>query len=140
MVNRVAEEALKRALEAKTGITQPEMKKPLHEPIPPWSPMALKDYEGHYATGFRVYTVSRKGKRLYTRLMGKPVQLVPYGMGLFSIQYRLFGIIPIKVEQLQGLKFSLTRIVGRDVLVLHDHGKNISWVKRSSPVLSLMPG
>ncbi len=123
VVNKVAEEALKRALEAKAGITQPEMVKPLHEPISPWSQMALKDYEGHYATGSRVYTVSRKGERLYTRLMGKPVQLVPYGVGLFSIQYRLFGIIPIKVGQLEGLELSLTRIADRDVLVLHDHGK-----------------
>jgi hypothetical protein len=28
-----------------------------------------------------------------------------------------------KVKQLEGLKFSLMRMVGRDVLVLHDHGK-----------------
>ena len=123
VVNKVAEEALKSALEAKSGITQPDPEKPVHEPVPPWSQTVLKDYEGHYAIGFRIYTVTRKGERLYTRLMGKPVQLIPYGTGLFSIQYRLFGIIPIKVEQLEGLKLSLTPIGGRDVLVLHDHGK-----------------
>jgi len=133
VVNKVAEEGLKLALEAKTGITQPEMKKPLLEPILPWSQRVLKDYEGHYATGFRVYTVSTRGEELHTRLMGKPVRLVPHGMGLFSLQYRLFGIIPIKVKQLDGLTFSLNHIAGRDVLVLHDNGKKHLLAERIEP-------
>jgi CubicO group peptidase (beta-lactamase class C family) len=123
VVNRVTEETLKLALEAKTGITQPEVAKPLHEPIPPWSEKVLKDYEGHYATGLRVYTVTAKGDRLYTRLLGLPVELVPHGIGKFSIQYRLFGFLPIKAKQLEGLQFSLTRIKGHEVLVLHHKGK-----------------
>jgi hypothetical protein len=133
VVNKVAEEALKLALEAKTGITQPRMEKPLREPILPWSQRVLKDYEGHYATGFRVYTVRTRGEGLHTRLMGKPVQLVPHGIGLFSVQYRLFGIFPINVKQLEGLTFSLTRIAGRDVLVLHDNGKKYLLGERIEP-------
>jgi CubicO group peptidase (beta-lactamase class C family) len=133
VVNKVAEEALKLALEAKTGITQPRMEKPLREPILPWSQRVLKDYEGQYATGFRVYTVSTRGEGLHTRLMGKPVQLVPHGIGLFSVQYRLFGIFPIHVKQLDGLTFSLTRIAGRDVLVLHDNGKKYLLGERIEP-------
>jgi hypothetical protein len=136
VVNRVAEEALKLALEAKAGITQPEVAKPLHEPIPPWSEKVLKDYEGHYATGVRVYTVTAKGDRLYTELLGLPVDLVPHGIGQFSIQYRLFGFIPIKAKQLEGLQFSLTRIKGHEVLVLHYKGKKYLLGEKieSSPI------
>jgi hypothetical protein len=119
----VAEEALKLALESKTGITQPEMKITPHEPIPPWSTMVLKDYEGYYATGPRIYKVSTRGDRLYTRLMGRSVQLVPHGSGMFSIQYRLFGFIPIKMESLEEFKFSLEFIAGREILVLHHKGR-----------------
>jgi CubicO group peptidase (beta-lactamase class C family) len=136
VVNRVAEEALKLALEAKTGLTQPEVAKPLHEPIPPWSRKVLKDYKGNYATGLRVYTVSTKGDRLYTRLLGLPVELVPHGIGQFSARYRLFGFIPIKVKQLEGLQFSLTRIKGHEVLVLHHKGKKYLLGEKieSSPI------
>jgi len=123
VVNHVAEEALKSALEAKTGIRQPKEEKSASEPISPWSRMALKKYEGHYATGIRVYTVRRKGERLYTSLMGKPVQLVSKGNGLFSVRYYLFGFIPIKLGQLEDFEFSLDHIAGREVLVLHHQGR-----------------
>ncbi len=85
--------------------------------------------------------------------MGKPVQLAPHGIGLFSIQYRLFGLIPIKVEQLEGFKFSLTRIAGRDILVLHHEGKRYllgekiepypipyAWLKRVGDYEFVNPG
>jgi CubicO group peptidase (beta-lactamase class C family) len=138
VVNRVAEVALKVALEAKTGLTQPGMTKTPHGPIPPWSQRVLKDYQGHYATGLRVYTVTIKGDKLYTRLLRIPVELVPHGIGQFSIQYRLFGFIPIKVKQLEGLGFSLTRIKGHDVLVLHHEGKKYLLGEKIEP--SPIPG
>jgi CubicO group peptidase (beta-lactamase class C family) len=153
VVNRVAEESLKLALEAKAGITQPEVAKPHHEPIPPWSEKVLKDYEGNYATGQRVYNVTAKRDRLYTRLLGLPVELVPHGIGQFSIQYRLFGFIPFKAKQLEGLQFSLTRIKGHEVLVLHYKGKKYllgekiesspipdAWLKRVGDYELVNPG
>ena len=133
VVDRVAEEALKLALETKTGIKQPETKKPSPEPIPPWSGLVLKDFEGHYATGPRIYKVSTRGERLYTRLMGRSVQLVPHGDGMFSVQYRLFGFIPVKLGPLEEIKFSLERIAGREILVLHHDGKKYLLGEKIEP-------
>jgi CubicO group peptidase (beta-lactamase class C family) len=123
VVNKVAEEALRLALEAKTGITQPTMEESEVDRILPWSTLVLKDYVGHYATSIRVYNVTAKGDRLYTRIFGKPVELVPYGNGQFSIRYRLFGFFPIKIGGLKDITFSLIRISGRDALVLHHKEK-----------------
>jgi CubicO group peptidase (beta-lactamase class C family) len=133
VVDRIAEETLKLALEAKTGIKQPEEKKAPREPIPPWSKLVLKDFEGYYATGPRIYKVSTSGEKLYTRLLGRSVQLVPHGDGMFSVRYRLFGLIPVKLGPLEELKFSLERIAGRAILVLHYQGKKYLLGEKIDP-------
>ncbi|HSB05473.1 MAG TPA: serine hydrolase domain-containing protein [Thermodesulfobacteriota bacterium] len=123
VVNRIAEEALKLALEEKTGIHQPEPGKSVEEPVIPWPQTALKDYAGHYATGLRVFTVEAKNGKLYSRLMGRRVQLALHPGGQFSLRYRLLGLIRIKLGELEKLKFSLVTLQGRKVLVLHHKGK-----------------
>ncbi len=123
VVNRIAEETLKLALEEKTGIKQPKPEKTNQEPVIPWPQTLLKDYAGLYATGLRVFTAQVKNGRLYTTLMGRKVQLVLHPSGQFSLRYRLFGLIPVKLKQLEGLKFSIISMEGRRVLVLHHQGK-----------------
>ncbi len=122
LVNKVAEKALKLALAEKTGMREPNQEKSAEVPLP-LQPQMSEEYTGHYAAGLKVFTVRAEGKRLYTRLMGRDVQLVPDRNGLFFLQYRLFGLIPIKIRQLEGIKFSLSPISGRKVLVLHHQGK-----------------
>ncbi len=124
VVNRIAEETLELALEEKTGIRQPDSEeKMFQEPIVPWPQNVLEDYVGYYATGLRVFTVHSKNGKLYTRLMGREVQLVLHPSGQFSVRYRLLGLIPIKLGQIERMKFSLISIQGRKVLVLHYKGK-----------------
>jgi CubicO group peptidase (beta-lactamase class C family) len=123
VVNRIAEEALKLVLEEKTGIQQPESEKTVQEPVIPWPQRTLKDYVGHYATGLRVFTAEEKNGKLYTRLMGRRVQLALHPGGQFSLRYRLFGLIPIKLGQLERLQFSLVTHQGRKALVLHHKGR-----------------
>ena len=124
VVNRIAEAALKLALEDKTGIRQPDSEeKTIREPIIPWPQEVLREYVGQYATGLRVFTVYSKNGKLYTRLMGKEVEMVLHPSGQFSVRYRLLGLIPIKLGQLERLTFSLASIQGRKILVLTHKGK-----------------
>ena len=123
VVNKIAEEALKLALEEKTGIRQPEPGKVDQEPVIPWPREMIEDYAGHYATGLRVFTVAAGKGRLFTRLMGKKIELVLHPSGRFSLRYKLFGLIPVRLGELQKLRFSLTSVQGRKVLVLHYKGK-----------------
>jgi len=123
VVSRIAEETLKIALEEKTGIKQPALERTEKEPVIPWPEALLKDYAGHYATGLRVFTVRAKNGKLHTRLMGRKVQLVLHPSGRFSLRYRLFGLIPIKLGQFEQVKFSVDSIQGRKILALHHKGK-----------------
>ncbi len=123
IVSKIAEEALRLALEAKTGISQPMSEKPTVDPILSLPQAVLKDYEGYYATGLKVFKIDAKKGKLYTTLMGRTMRLAPHPDKLFSIQYRLFGFIPIKLEQLDGFRFSITHIAGHNVLVLDHKGK-----------------
>jgi CubicO group peptidase (beta-lactamase class C family) len=124
VVNRIAEEALKLALEEKTGTRRPDSEeKTIREPILPWPREVLKDYVGQYATGLRVLTVYSKNGRLYTKLMGREVEMLLHPGGHFSLRYRLFGLIPIKLGALEKMTFSLASIEGRKILVLTHNGK-----------------
>ena len=123
VVNRVAEEALKLGLEVKTGIRAQKVDDPAPERVPPWSERILPHYVGYYATPARVYTVTAKGEKLQTRMMGRPVELVPHPGGLFSVQYKLLGAIPIRLKPLEAFQFSVPTIEGRSPLVLHNNGK-----------------
>jgi len=123
VVSRIAEETLKIALEEKTGIKQPALERMGKEPVIPWPETLLKDYAGHYATGLRVFTVRAKNGKLHTRLMGRKVQLVLHPSGRFSLRYRLFGLIPVKLGQFEQVKFSVDSIQGRKILALHHKGK-----------------
>ena len=122
-VNTIAEEALKLVLEEKTGIKQPGPEKIAPEPVLPWPREMIDDYVGSYATGLRVFTVYEQKGKLFVRLMGRKVELVLHPDGRFSLRYRLFGLIPIPLGEMQKLEFSLASIQGRKVLAVHYRGK-----------------
>jgi CubicO group peptidase (beta-lactamase class C family) len=124
VVNRIAEEALKLALEEKTGTRQSDPgEKKIKEPIIPWPREILGDHVGQYATGLRVFTVYSKKGKLYTRLMGRKIELVLHPGGHFSLRYRLLGLIPIKLGALEKMTFSFSSVRGRKILVLTRDGK-----------------
>jgi len=134
VVDRIAEKTLRLALEEKTGIPQTDgEEKVLQKPVIPWPQELLGETTGQYATGLRVFTVYPKGGKLYTRLMGKEVELVLHPDGQFSVRYRLLGLIPVKLGPLEEMAFSLHSIQGRRVLVLTHHGKNYLLGEKIEP-------
>jgi len=50
--------------------------------------------------------------------MGESAKLFPRTDGQLGVKYRLFGLIPITIEPLASLRFSLESIAGRDVLIV----------------------
>ena len=55
--------------------------------------------------------------------MGRKVELVLHPSGRFSLRYRLFGLIPVRLRQLEGMQFSIVSLQERKVLILHHQGK-----------------
>lgn len=132
VVSRVATAALKLALEAKTGIRQP--------PPPPapaaasaLTPEEAQAYVGHYATALGFATVTGDGARLRVNVIGKNFDLVPRGNGRVGIRYRLLGIFPIRIEDLDRFELSRAAVAGRELLVAHYRNQTLAAGERILP-------
>jgi hypothetical protein len=115
VVNKVATEALKLAFETKTGIKQPEQAKAAAGKGT-LSREAMKDFEGRYATIPGVVNVTGKSDRLRADVMATSFRLVPRADGLLGLKYKLLGIIPISLGELDRIGFSRARVAGHEIV------------------------
>jgi len=115
VVNKLAVETLKLALEAKTGITQPVRKaRAVSGHAIPDSVRAA--YAGRYATIAGVVPVTSTSGHLRAELFGKSFLLVPGTDGLLSLKFRLFGLFPISLGDLDYIGITKDTIDGREIL------------------------
>ncbi len=124
VVGNVATEALKLAFEAKSGIRQHAQKqvKPRTGSLPKEN---LQAFEGRYATIAGVINVTRQADYLRTEVMGKAVRLVPRVDGLLGLQYRLLGLFPISLGQMDYDGFSVACVAGHDILNVRSLGQEL---------------
>ena len=113
VVNRIAAEALKLLLEAKTGIVQPE-KNNIPAPM-----LATADAinTGYFDTVVGVVKVDTQFGNLNAEIMGHSFQLAPHSDGWFGVKYNLLGLFPISFSPLDDIRLAMSRIGGRDVLI-----------------------
>ena len=116
MVDHIATETLTLALEAKTGIRQPQ-----HAKTPPDNtPLAaetLRDYVGDYTTLAGFARIQNCGKRLCAEVADQRFNLVRGNDGLFRLDYSLLGIFHIDLGSLGEIGFLRRTVDGRDLLV-----------------------
>jgi len=126
VVKTVATEALTLALEAKTGIKQPEQKTPADSPngLPP---TALQVYAGHYATAFGLVTIKNKSGSLRAEALNRTFRLVPRVDGQLRAQYKLLGLLPINLGDLDHIGLSHTTLAGRELLIAR-HGTQAALI------------
>ena len=134
VVSKVATEALKLALEAKSGIKQPEQAKAAPTGAGSLSEEALKAYEGRYATIVGVVTISKKSDYLKAEIMGNSFRLVPRPDGLFGLQYKLLGLIPISLGELDHAGIGRATVAGRDIVKANINGQELLVGERIKPV------
>jgi hypothetical protein len=133
VVGKVAAEALKLALEAKTGERQPKREKP-EGGDGSLSKEALQRYEGWYATPFGAVNVRKTSGGLRADVMGRTLQLIPRPDGSLGLQYRLLGLFPLRIEELDGVGISRADVAGREVLAARMHGREFPIGERIRPV------
>jgi hypothetical protein len=122
VVSKVAIEALKLALQAKTGIVQPEQVKPVKGGTP-LSEEALQSYEGRYATVAGIVSIGNKSDYLRAEVMNTSLRLVPRADGLLGLQYKLLGLFPISLGKLDTMGFSRAQVAGREILKVRSQGE-----------------
>jgi CubicO group peptidase (beta-lactamase class C family) len=133
VVNDVATEALKLALEAKTGIQQPK-RQTLETSASPLSKEDRQAYAGYYTTAFGFAKITSSGDRLRAEILGKRFDLVPRGGGQVGLQYKLLGIFPVKIEQLAEIGLSRANVSGREILLAHTRNQNLLVGEKIAPV------
>lgn len=133
VVNSVAAETLKLALQAKAGIA-PAPRERSPNSIRLLSDDDLKAFTGHYATPFGFATVEGNGYNLRADLGGKRFGLILRQDGYLGLQYRLLGMIPLPVDALDDLGLSRENIAGHEVLLAHSHGHAVIAGEKITPV------
>lgn len=117
MVNKVADEALKLMLEAKTGIATPEVSVQNTESDEPIAPEILDAYTGYFDTVVGLVKVSNRSGELNAEVMGHTFGLPPQNDGWMGIKYKLMGLIPVSVSAFDHIRLNLDHIDGHSVLV-----------------------
>lgn len=117
VVNKIAVEMLKLALEAKTGVKQPEEKNsqsiafqdaPLTD--------AQQQYEGRYQTMMGMVPVANKKDYLRAEAMGTSLRLLPRNDGMLGLQYKFFGLFTVSLGDLDRVGISRETVSGHDIL------------------------
>lgn len=133
VVDYIATETLKLALEAKTGIRQPR-----HDKIPPDNtPLPeemLRDYVGDYTTLAGYARIRACGKRLCADLAGRGFNLVRGSDGLFRLDYTLLGMFHIDLGSLGEIGFALRTVAGRNLLVARAGNQELLVGQRIAPL------
>ena len=118
VVNKIATETLKLAVETKTGRKQPEA-----EPITTGEFLTgeeLRAYEGNYATLAGLGTVTARSDYLQADLLDKSFRLVPRQDKKLQLQYRLLGLIPVDLEEISHFGVSRRLVAGHEILKASD--------------------
>jgi CubicO group peptidase (beta-lactamase class C family) len=117
VVNRLAQQALALALEVKTGIRQPEAAPPEPPRQAPWPSEALQAYVGDYTTLVGLVQVRLDGNQLHAEFGGQRLQLLPQPDGTLRLRYKLLGLIPVGLGELDRVNIELRRVADRPLLV-----------------------
>ena len=132
-VNKVATEALKLALEVKTGDRQPEWEKAVRGEGS-LSKEALQRYEGWYATPVGAVNIRKTSGVLRADVMTRTFRLIPRADGSLGLQYRLLGLFPLRIEALDDIGISRTDVGGREILAVRMHGQEMAIGERLRPL------
>ncbi|PKO35680.1 MAG: serine hydrolase [Betaproteobacteria bacterium HGW-Betaproteobacteria-7] len=131
-VTRIAGEALRQMLEAKTGIRQ-EPEKVVRAPEREPTPEELRLFDGHFDTLVGLAKVSTSEGSIDAEAVGHQFRLVPHEDGLFSLKYKLFGLLPVRVGAFDDIRLSVARVDGRQIIVGRIGNESLMFGEKLKP-------
>ena len=115
-VSKIATEALRLMLEAKTGIRQ-DATPPVRAAERPPTNDELRQFDGNFDTIVGLAKISTKGGQIDVEAAGHQFRLVPHEDGLLTIKYRLFGMMAVRVGAFEDIHLSMANVDGRQIIV-----------------------
>lgn len=131
-VSKIAAEALRLMLEAKTGIRPPP---PAVVRSPERAPTAeeLRLFNGHFDTLVGLAKVSTASGRIDVEAVGHHFQLVPHEDGLLSLKYKVLGMVPVHVGAFEDIRLSIATVNGRQIVVGRIGGESLMFGQKLDP-------
>lgn len=126
--------ALGLALEAKIGkavTAAPAAPRPPQEV--PLAPADLAALPGYYASELGLLTLSARRGELWSRLQGNDLKLVGRPEHRFSMQFRLLGVIPLRIPSLDTLELGFPTVAGRSLVVAYVGGNAVILGEKVAP-------
>jgi hypothetical protein len=122
ILGKIAAEALKQALETKTGNFIEQKVKKIAPPDKMASEAVLQTFVGRYGTLDMLGSIERQKEALYANFGGYKFRLIPSSNGRFGVERKLLGIFPLKkIGSLELAKVRVRRakFSGRDLLIVY---------------------
>jgi CubicO group peptidase (beta-lactamase class C family) len=115
-VSRIAGEALRLMLAAKTG--NPAVEPALAKASPVRAPTAeeLRKFEGHFDTMVGLAKISTQSGKIEAEAAGHHFRLIPHEDGQFSLEYKVFGLLAVRVREFDDIRMWIADIDGRQVI------------------------
>lgn len=115
-VSKIATEALRLMLEAKTGV-RPDVETPIQAAERAPSPEELRQFEGNFDTMVGLARISTKSGQIDVDAVGHQFRLVPHEDGLLTIKYKVLGMLPVRVGAFEDIHLSMVNADGRQIIV-----------------------
>ena len=94
----------------------------------------MQRYEGWYATPAGAVNVRKTSGGLRAEVMTRTFRLLPRADGSLGMQYRLLGLFPIRIEELDDVGISRADVAGREILAARMLGREFPIGERMRPV------
>jgi hypothetical protein len=138
VVDHIATETLALALEAKTGIRQPEYRK-VQPDEKPLASETVQGYVGNYTTMAGLARIYACGSGLCADAVDHNFDLVRGSDGLFRLEYTLLGIFHIDLGMLGEIGFIQRVVEGRKLLVARIGEQEMLIGQHIEPMSNLQP-
>lgn len=132
-VSKIAAEALRLMLAAKSGTPAAP---PLEAKVSPErAPTAeeLRRFEGHFDTLVGLARVSTKNGKIDVEAAGHHFRIVPHEDGSFGLQYKVFGMLAVRVREFDDIRLSIADIDGRQVIAGRMGGETMLFGEKIQP-------
>jgi CubicO group peptidase (beta-lactamase class C family) len=133
-VSKIATEALRLMLEAKTGIRQ-DATPPVRAAERPPTADELREFDGNFDTMVGLARISTKNGQIDVEAAGHQFRLVPHEDGLLTIKYRLFGMMAVRVGAFEDIHLSMANVDGRQIIVGRIGAESLIFGEKLKPTI-----
>lgn len=115
-VSKIATEALRLMLEAKTGIPR-EAPSPVRAAERKPTDDELRLFDGYFDSMVGLAKISTASGQIDVEAVGHQFRLIPREDGLLGIRYKLLGMLPVRVGAFEDIQLSMVNVDGRQIIV-----------------------